>query len=326
MQSKTWFYYANICLAISQDETGAYKGLLANPLDEAAKGYAKALELDKKEEYTDEISGRMGGIAGLYSNSGVAAYKAKSYTEAAENFEKAYKLTEQFGSPDLSMLRDAGTCWLDAENWDKAEAVYTKLKEANFKDASVYLGLAKVAIAKKELKKAIQYLDEGEALYPKDLNLLIEKANMYLSEELSELDKNAALNALKKIIEIEPNNATVWNKLGDCYALDSATFNEAVAAYKKCIELNPKFIAAYSGYSNLFLDKANGFIKEANDLPLNAVKEYEALIKQAEEVFTEVLPFVEQAHVLDPSDAGVKQILKEIYTRLKMIDKAEEIK
>jgi tetratricopeptide (TPR) repeat protein len=326
MQAKTWYYYANICLDISQDATGAYTGLLADPLDEATKGYVKTLEVDKKEEYKDDVLDRMRGIAGLYSNNGVTAYETKSYAEAAENFSRAYELTKLLGRPDLSMLRYAGTCWLDAENWDKAEVVYTKLKEANYKDASIYIGLAKIAIAKKELNKAVQYLDEGEALYPKDLNLLTEKANMYMVGELSELDKHATLTTLKKIVEIEPNNASVWNSLGACYASDSTTFDEAVAAYKKCIELDPKFTSAYYGYSNLYLDKANSFIKEANDLPLNAVKEYAALIKQAEEVFTEVLPFVEQAHALDPSDAGVKQILKEIYTRLKMMDKAEEIK
>ena len=327
MQPKTWYYYANICSAISQDATGAYNGLLANPLDEAARGYAKALELDKKEEYTDEITGRMRGIASLYSNKGVTAYEAKLYPEAAENFAKSYEVTEQLNQPNLSMLRYAGTCWLDAENWDKAEVVYIKLKEANYNDASIYIGLAKIAVEKKELNKAVKYLDEGEEKYPTDLGFLGEKANMYLlNEELSKLDKHAALNTLKKIVEIEPKNATVWYNLGDCYAKDSTKSNEAVAAYKKCIELDPKFISAYYGYSNIYLDKANHYIKEANDLPLSADKEYDALIKQAEAIFMEVLPFIEQAYELNSSDAGVKQLLKEIYTRLKMMDKAAEIK
>ena len=129
-----------------------------------------------------------------------------------------------------------------------------------------------------------------------------------------------------KIIELEPNNASVWYSLGACYALDPEKFEEAVAAYKKCIELDPKFTSAYYGYSNLYLDKANAYITEANNLPITQQKEYDALIKQAEAVFMEVLPFVEQAHELDPADTGVKAILKEIYTRLKMTDKATELK
>jgi tetratricopeptide (TPR) repeat protein len=325
-QAKTWFYYANICLDIAQDATGAYNGVLANPLDEATRGYVKALELDKKEDYKDDIISRIGGISGLYSDKGVTAYEAKSYSEAAGNFTKAYELTELLNRPNMNMLRYSGTCWLDAKNWDKAEAVYTKLKDANYKDASIYTGLAKIAVERKELNKAVKYLDEGEEKYPTDLGFLSEKANMYLVGELSELDKHAALNTLKKIIAVEPNNASVWNSLGACYALDSTKFDEAVAAYKKCIELDPKFTSAYYGYSNLYLDKANVFIKEANDLPLSAAKEYDALIKKAEDIFTEVLPFVEQAHTLDPSDAGVKLILKEIYTRLKMMDKAAGVK
>jgi len=329
MQAKTWFYYAKATLGIAQDETGAYANLLADPLDEAAKACAKVLELEeskKTDEYTDEIKEMIFGIAIIYSNKGVTAYEEKSYSEAAGYFMKAHETREKAGSSDLSMLVYAAKCWLDAEKWDEAEVAYTKLQDAGHKDVAIYVGLAKVAVAKKQLDKAVKYLDEGEALFPKDLGLLTEKANMYMVGELSELDKHAALNTLKKIIEIEPNNASVWNSLGTCYAMDPQTFDEAAAAYKKCIELDPKFTSAYYGYSNLYLDKANAYIKEANDLPIEEDKQYNELIKKSEEIFTEVLPFVEQAHELDPSDAIVKQILKEIYTRLKMMDKAEGIK
>jgi len=326
MQPKTWFYYANICFDIAKDETGNHAGLIANPLDESAKGYAKAWELDKKEDYKEDIERMMRGIAALYSDKGVTAYEAKSYTEAAEYFTKAFETQERLGNPNLSMLMYAGRCWLSAENWTKAEEVFTKLKDANYKDATVYIGLAKVAVAKKDINNAVKYLNEGEEKYPKDLILLTEKANMYMVGELSELDKHATLKTLMKIVELEPNNASVWNSLGACYALDADKFEEAVAAFRKCIELDPKFTAAYYGYSNLYLEKANKYIKEAQDLPIEKQKEYDELIKKSEDIFREVLPFVEQAHTLDPSDGIVKGILKEIYTRLKMMDKVKELK
>ena len=328
MQAKTWYYYAKTTLGIAQDTTGVYVNLLADPLDEATKACDKVLELEtskKTDEYTDQIREMILGTASLYYNKGKDAYDAKSYSEAAGYMMKAQEAREKSGSSDLSMLMYAATCWLLAEKWDEAEVVLTKLRDADYKDATIYIGLAKVAVAKKELTKAVQYLDEGEAKFPKDLGLLTEKANMYMVGELSELDKHAALNTLNKIIEIEPGNASVWNSLGACYAMDPATFDEAAAAYLKCIELNPKFTSAYYGYSNLYLDKANAYINEARDLPFEEQKKYDELIKKSEEVFMEVLPFVEQAHELDPSDTMVKQILKDIYVRLKMMDKAEKI-
>ena len=324
-QSKTWYYYTKICLAISQDTTGAYANLLADPLGEAARGCTKAWELDKNKEYEDELPDMMRGVAGLYRNNGITSYEKKMYPEAAKDFTRSYELTEQLGTPNSSMLMYAGRCWLSAENWNKAEEIFTKLKDANYKDATVYIGLAKVAVAKKEINNAVKYLNEGEEKYPKDLILLTEKANMYMVGELSELDKHAALNTLMKLIELEPNNASVWNSLGACYALDATKFEEAAAAFRKCIELDPKFTAAYYGYSNLYLEKANKYIKEAQDLPIEKQKEYDELIKKSEDIFREVLPFVEQAHTLDPSDGIVKGILKEIYTRLKMMDKVKEL-
>jgi len=331
VQPKTWFYYTKICLAIAQDETGAYKGLLADPLDEAARGCNKGMEVDKKKEYEEELPDLMRGIASIYRNNAITAYETKSYAEAAKGFEKVYELTEQLekaniGKADKSMLMYAGRCWLEEKNWDKSEAIFLMLKDMGYDDVTVYIGLAKIAVAKKDLNRAVEYLNEGEQKYPKDLTLLTEKANMYMVGELSELDKHAAMNTLMKIIELEPNNASVWYSLGACYALDPEKFEEAAAAYKKCIELDPKFTSAYYGYSNLYLDKANAYITEANNLPITQQKEYDALIKQAEAVFMEVLPFVEQAHELDPADTGVKAILKEIYTRLKMTDKATELK
>jgi len=325
-QAKTWFYYGNICFDIAKDETGVYSNLLAEPLDESARGYTKALEFDKRQEYTDDIARMMLGIAALYWDKGVTAYEGKNFAQAADYFTKSYEITEQSGRPIPVRLIWAGKSWIAEKKWDKAEAVYNKLKEIDYKDPEVYIGLAKVSVAKKDFSKAVQYLDEGEEKFPKDLSFLTEKANMYMVGELSEMDKHATLNTLLKIIEIEPNNPSVWNSLGACYVLDEQSFDKAVAAYKKCIELDPKYTSAYYGYSNLFLDKANGYIKEAQALPLDASDKYEALVKQAEEVFTEVLPFVEQAHALDPQDAAVKQILKEIYTRLKMMDKAAELK
>ena len=329
MQAKTWYYYAKTTLGIAQDETGAFATLLADPLDEASKACDKVLELEaskKTDEYTDEIRDMRLGIASLYSNKGITAYEEKSYSEAAGYFLKAHEIRENAGSANFDMLMYAADCLLAAEKWDEAEVALTKLKNAQYNNARVYVGLAKVAVAKKELTKAVQYLDEGEETFPKDLGLLTEKANMYMVGELSELDKHAALNTLKKIIDIEPNNASVWNSLGACYAMDPQTFDEAAAAFLKCIELDPKFTSAYYGYSNLYLDKANGYIKEANDLPIEEDAKYNELIQKAEEVFTEILPFVEQAHELAPSDPIVKQILKDIYVRLKMMDKAEGIK
>ena len=326
MQAKTWFYYGNICFEIAKDETGIFSNVITQPLDESTRGYTKALEFDKRQEYTEDIARMMSGIAGLYWDKGVTAFEQKSYSQAAEYFTKSYNIGEQVERKDPSQLVWAGNCWILEQNWDKAEEIFDKLKDLNHKDPAVYIGLAKVAVAKKDFNKAVQLLDEGEEKYPKDLGFLTEKANMYMVGELSEMDKHATLNTLLKIIEIEPNNASVWNSLGTCYALDENTFDKAAAAYKKCIELDPKFISAYYGYSNLFLDKANHYIKEAQDLPLDANDKYEKLIKQAEDVFKGVLPFVEQAHTLNPQDGAVKQILKEIYTRLKMLDKAAEIK
>jgi predicted transcriptional regulator len=75
----------------------------------------------------------------------------------------------------------------------------------------------------------------------------------------------------------------------------------------------------------IYVNKAAIQIKTANDLDLSKTKEYDELIGLANTNLRTALPFLEQAHKIDPSDKMTMMSLKEIYTRLNMMDKLKEI-
>ena len=57
-------------------------------------------------------------------------------------------------------------------------------------------------------------------------------------------DWNGAINLFTSILEIEPNNAEIYNNLGLCYA-NLGDEEKAEKNYLKCIELNPSIPQCY---------------------------------------------------------------------------------
>ena len=64
---------------------------------------------------------------------------------------------------------------------------------------------------------------------------------------------------------------------------------------------------------------------KANDLPLDAVNEYDAAKPRADDMLKTSLPFLEKAYEKMPDDMNKIVSLKEKYMRLGMMEKLNEI-
>ena len=102
-------------------------------------------------------------------------------------------------------------------------------------------------------------------------------------------------------------------------------FEKAVKAYDKAIDLRPDYFDPNYNMGALYVNKASTLIAKANELPLDQQKEYDALITEANDYLTRSIPYLEKALELQPDDRSTMVSLKEIYTRLKMMDKLKEI-
>jgi hypothetical protein len=63
-----------------------------------------------------------------------------------------------------------------------------------------------------------------------------------------------------------------------------------------------------------------------NKLDLSQQKQYDALKVTRDALFKKSLPYLEMAHKLDPKDMDTMTALKELYARLNMMDKLNDIK
>ena len=77
--------------------------------------------------------------------------------------------------------------------------------------------------------------------------ILIELARLYAQSGR----RDEAVEASRKAREVGPENATVWNNLGNLLAEHIGHYDEAEEAYRKAIECDPQYTLPWNGLGNL---------------------------------------------------------------------------
>jgi tetratricopeptide (TPR) repeat protein len=145
---------------------------------------------------------------------------------------------------------------------------------------------------------------------------------------------NAAINRLRRVIELDPNMMRAYNNLGLCY--DSlGQFDEAIQSFTRAIELNrrqkqpsawPPLNLAVSLISLNRLDEAAARLREALSYnPEFPQAHYElGLVLEKERKFQEAVAPLQRAIELDPSYPEPHYTLGRIYQRLGKREEAQE--
>ncbi len=330
--AKTWFYRGHIYVEIAITEKEEYQNLVQDPLMEAYKSYQKAIEYDEDDEFTKDINQNMQYIAQQFYNQAANAYNDRNYVESAQNFMTSYKVYEAVGKVDTASLLNYGTSSQLAGNNDAAMGVYEELMGMGYENPSLYESLANIYREKKDFEKAEEILAEGRSKYPDSYPILLAEINLFMST--GQNDK--AISSLVLASEKDPENYTIWFALGDMYdklAADTSMtkearadyFQKAEVAYKQAIEVKDDYFDAYFNLGALYVNKAAEVQQIANDLPLEAVEEYDQLKAEADGLLATALPYLEKAYEINSGDQATMLSLKEIYTRLGQLDKAKEM-
>ncbi len=127
----------------------------------------------------------------------------------------------------------------NSREYDKAIQEFQKALEIdpNFAEAHLNLGWTH-ALKRGDYNIALRETLEAIRLKP---DIPIAFRNLWwIYRLLKEYDK--AFEALKKIVEIEPDNSVNYINLGDAYVSDKLSFDLAVKAYQKGLELDPNNI------------------------------------------------------------------------------------
>jgi serine/threonine protein kinase/Flp pilus assembly protein TadD len=177
------------------------------------------------------------------------AYRMKFQTEndpaaiahATENCEKAVTLDERLPAVHVTLGQLNAT---SGKN-DLALAEYKKALEINANDAEAIMNMAALYERMKHPEEAEANFKRAVALRPDYWGGHIALALFYDRQERYP----ESIEQLKRVIELTPDNTTAYGNLGIVYMDmgDAKSYEAAEAAFRKSIELAPK----YETYSNL---------------------------------------------------------------------------
>ena len=326
-EARTWHYYGIVYYKIAAYPD--FNDLDPEALDKSLNAFIKIIELDpayaNDRQNMFDIYQHIQSITSNYFNRGAVAYENGEYKEAIDCYMSAYKSNLVIGQKDNEALLIAAQIALyNAKDYETAIAICNQLLAEQYESPKVYQFLA---VANSQLgndEDMLKYINEGRVKFPEDDNLVNEQINAYLK-----LKREAEIiDQIKEMANKNSNNSIYCLIIGTIYSnQESEIYNvdSALVYYNRAIEINPNDENAYINVGSMYIDKSAALINKANELPLDKFKEYDALIAEAKVFDEKALPYVEKAYELVPTDDAIKQALRTLYVRLKMMDKARAL-
>ena len=320
-KAKTWYYRGNVYWAIQESKNPELMEATVNPLLTAVESYKKVYEIDAKYEYAEESYEK--AMIG-FRNLGIMAFNKNDFNAALSYFESTTELSAKKGVVDTSAIENSSIAAMRAGNPTKSIQYLKQLISFNSdKDGSRFIQLMKAQNLAGDSAAAKQTLMEGRTKFPNDQKLLTEELNSYLQS-----GKSAEAEKLLSIaIDNDPTNHLLHYASGTIFE-DLGKRDQAIAAYKKSIEIKPEFWEGYFNLGAIYNNEAKRLQDIANNEKDN--KKYEAGKKLAQAQFNLALPNLEKALDLAPKDRPdllpLLKTLKQIYSLMEMTDKYNEIK
>ena len=161
-------------------------------------------------------------------------------------------------APSAPLLATLGDAYLKKETFDKAEASYLQALDSDAANADALLGLAMVALARKDNKTAALHLNSLRNNIADSPDLLYKFARIALDLRLTD----AALYAVKRAIELRPGEPSYYFLLGVA-RLEKPDLDEAEGAFRQVLNLRPDHAQAqlHLGYV-LLKQKKNSEARE----------------------------------------------------------------
>lgn len=323
---KAWYIRGQVYENIASDPTGLYRNLDNEAVFKAYEAYLKTLEYGKldKEKYNKEvIEDHLPLVKNLFINYAVDAFETENYEKALEAFEKSMEIDEITDLPytDTAIVYNAGLAAANAGKYNRAIELYDQSIELGYGGANTYYFKASAEKAMGDTLAAENTLKAGIDNLPAENDVLIvELVNLYLLTQ--KIDE--AMVFLDLAIEKEPDNASFYFAKGTLYNQKDDRENEE-KMYLKAIEFDPEYYDALYNLGALYLERTNALRAEAADIPLEDKERYNEVMERADKTMEDAIPYLESALEIKPDDRNLIITLREIYTKLKETEKAEEM-
>ena len=324
---KTWEVRGAIYQAIAQSKDEKVRKLSDDPLTEALNSYKKALELDEKGRNSNAVKIQLTLLTNDLTNQAVKAFQDEDYKLALKSFEQILEIQEidivKADNPvaiDTVIIFNPGLAAFNAQDYDKAIKYYSESAKHGYSGARSYSLVAQAYQAKQDTLGALNALKEGFEKYPEDNMILESMIQIYM-----DLDKSGeAMKYLEMAIQRDPTVPRYLFAQGALYEKMNDE-EKAIETYTKAIEVDPEFFDAYYNLGALYYNKGVKQMEIAKEVPASDNARYEAESAKADIWFEKALPYMEKCHELKPEDKMTLESLKNLYYRMKQMDKYNEV-
>lgn len=323
---KTWEVRGEIYRAIYQSKDANVKKLSDKPLETAFESFKKAEELDAKGTNKNSLKINLTLLVNDFTDQAVKAFNENNYSQALTSFEnildiqKMAAMKETPETIDTVIIFNAGLAAFNAEKYEKAIEYYKEAAKYNYNGSRTYELISASYTNLKDTTNALVTLQEGFRKYPESSQILVQMINIYMNANKTD----EAMKYLDLAIEQDPENPSFYFAKG---ALNDKLGHteEAVAAYEKALQLKEDYFDAYYNLGAIYYNKGVKQLDIANSVPTNQPDKYEVEKNKADEEFQKAIPYMEKASEVNPEDTFSLESLKQLYYRLKMMDKFDEV-
>jgi tetratricopeptide (TPR) repeat protein len=156
------------------------------------------------------------------------------------------------GSPARPII-EQGYNALQVGKVDQAAALFRRALATDPKAADAYIGLAEVERRRGKPKEAVARIQEGLVQLPKSGLLMSTMARFKVSEGRND----EALSWQTRAVEVEPNNAVLYNELGNLQMQLLRQPEQAEKSFRKAISLAPDAVRPRIGLALVLVSKGN---------------------------------------------------------------------
>lgn len=276
--------------------------IVPNSLENAFEAFRQAYKVDDKGQKTADITAGLKKIHEFYSSEAFNAYRKGENNVSSEAFEKAYLVSVEapLSSIDTASLYNAGFVAWEGGDYERARKFITLAIDNGFpgEGGDGYVKLADIAQKTGDQGASKKYLEEGFKKFPESQGILVGLINYYMTSGDSSKELFVLLDQAKAN---EPGNASLYYVEGNVHK-KLGEFDEAVAAYDKCAEVDPTYDFGYIGKGILYYEKALEYQElasnELNDAKWNELNQkFESSLKSCIEPFEKAFEITKDASV-----------------------------
>ena len=300
-------------LEITEVTHPSYDG---DALGKAFEAYKAAYERGAKAK---DVAEAFKQIVSKYYGDAFNAYMFGDMAKATVFFGNAAEvsMTEPSTQIDTNSVYNAAFTAAAIKDYARAREYYNKCLDMGYtNDGNVFAALSDCSLADKDTLGAKRYLVDGLKMYPDNNYILTDLINLYL--KINE-DPTKIVELLDEAKKQMPDNPSLYYVEGNILR-DLNKHDDAMAAYRKATEVDPKFAEGYFGEGIVWMNKAVDINEEAAALPLNEYKKYDELVAKVYDCFKQAIAPLEKCYELT-SNPDLKLLaadnLKRVYYNLR---------